>query len=150
MMATMIFGVILFLSAFLSVRTEQQKHVCLVGGPIFILLFGSQLWRYARVILIDSVNNTISFTNLFTRRQSVFSFDNFDGFVDMNQSARGGATYKVIYLVRQKKFAKKISSFYYSNLNELQEALTPIKYLGLQNFNIIKSVKILFNLRVLK
>ncbi|HWW41414.1 hypothetical protein [Pedobacter sp.] len=149
MIAVVLFGAILFFSAFLNTRTEQQKQVCLISGPIFSILFGWQLWRDASVILIDKLNKTISFTNLFTRRQSIISFDDLDGFIDVYQAVQAGRI-RVIYLVRDKKFVKKLSSYYYSNLDELQEALTPIKYLGLQNFNIIKSVKILFNLRVLK
>jgi hypothetical protein len=141
-------GIIFLLSAFLQSRTERQEIVCLSVGLIYILLFGSQLWRDAKIILIDTFGKTISFTNLFTRQQTFSSFDEFDGFIDTFQSSRDG-TYRVIYLVKDKKFVKKISSFYYSNLDELQDSLVGLKYLGQQNFNIIKSFKILFNMPVL-
>ena len=144
-----LFGLLFFLSAFLQSRTGQQKQVCIVTGLVFILLFGSQLWRDAKIILIDTFTKTITFTNLFTRQQTVSSFEDFDGFIDTFQLARGG-TYRVIYLVKDRKFVRKISSFYYSNLDELQNSFVDIKYLGRQNFNIIKSFKILFNMPVLK
>jgi hypothetical protein len=142
-------GLLFFLSAFLPSRTEQQKPVCIVTGLVLMLLFGSQLWRDAKIILIDTFGRTISFKNLFTRQQTISSFDQFDGFIDTFQSSRGG-TYRVIYLVKDRKFIRKISSFYYSNLDELQNSFVDIKYLGRQNFNIIKSFKILFNMPVLK
>jgi hypothetical protein len=149
MSSVMIFAVILYFSAFLSVRTAQQKHVIFVTSPFFLLFPALQLWRRASIIFIDTLSKTISFKRLFTMQQTIKSFDDFDGFIDTYQYARGGS-YRVIYLVRQKRFVKQISSFYYSNLDELQEALTPMKYLGEQNFNLIKSVKILFKLPVLK
>ena len=144
-----LFGLLFFLSAFLQSRTEQQKQVCIVTGLVFILLFGSQLWRDAKIILINTFGKTISFTNLFTRQETVISFDDFDGFIDTFQSSKGGS-YRVIYLVKDKKFIRKVSSFYYSNLDELQNSFADIKYLGRQNFNIIKSFKILLNMPVLK
>lgn len=144
-----LFGLLFFLSSFLQSRTEKQKQVCIVTGLVWILLFGSQLWRDSKIILIDTFGKTINFTNLFTRQQTVCSFNDFDGFIDTFQSARGGS-YRVIYLVKNRKFIKKISSFYYSNLDELQNSIVDIKYLGRQNFNIIKSFKILLNMPVLK
>ncbi len=105
-----LFGLTLFLSAFLNTRTVQQKNILLVFGPIFTLLFGSQLWRDAKIILIDTLGMNIRFTNLFTRKKTILSFNDFDGFVDMYQSAKGG-TYRVIYLVNNRKFVKKYQAF---------------------------------------
>ena len=143
-----LFGLFLFFSAFLNSRTQQQKIICLYTGPIFILIFGSQLWRDAKIILINTLDNTICFTNLFTRQRTINSFVYFDGYIDMYQSAKGG-TYRVIYLVKDRKYIKKISGFYYSNLDELESYLAPLKYMGRQNFNLIKSLKVLLKIPVL-
>jgi hypothetical protein len=107
------------------------------------------LWGEAKAILIDDNNSTICFANIFTRRKEIYSFDEFDGFVDLYQPVTGGRV-RVLYLIKNGKFIKKISGFYYSNLDELIAALSPIKYLGKQDFGLIKSLKILFNMTILK
>src|SRR5205085_2140509 len=114
-----IFGVLFFLSAFLPSRTGKEMWVCLIVGPIFSLVFGLQLGTDAKIILIDTLGRTISFTNLITRKRVVKSFGDFDGFIDTFQFSDSG-TYRVIYLVNNRKFVRKISSFYYSNVDELQ------------------------------
>jgi len=144
-----LFGPILFFSGFLDSRTPEQSTVCFVLGPVFMFLFGSQLWRDAKILSIDTLSHTISFTNLFTRHHSKYSITNFDGFVDMYQPTHGGSC-RVLYLVKGKKFVKKISGYYYSNLDELQNALAPLKYMGQQSFNLFKSIQILFGVPVYK
>ena len=128
--------------------TTKAKIFQFVLPTIGMLLFGSQLWRDANVILIDSFTKTITFQNLFTRKSRLYDFNYFDGFIDMNQSSKSG-TYRVVYLVKEKKYIEKISSFYYSNLDDLQNGLTPIKYLGFKRYSIFKSIKILFGGQVL-
>jgi hypothetical protein len=144
-----VIGIWFFLSSFSDARTVQQKYV-LYGFVAFVFIFfGSMLWREAKIILIDCINKTITFTNLFTRVKTINSFDDFDGYIDCYQSAKGGS-YRVIYLVKDKKFVKKISSFYYSNLDEIQNGIAPMKYFGQQDFGLFKSIRVLFGLPVLK
>ena len=128
--------------------TTKAKIFQFVLPTIGLLLFGSQLWRDANIISIDTFAKTITFQNLFTRKSRLYDFTHFDGFIDMNQSSKSG-TYRVVYLVKEKRYVEKISSFYYANLNDLQAALTPIKYLGYKRYSIFKSIKVLFNGQVL-
>jgi len=128
----------------MSMPTNKAKIFQFILPIVGVTFFGSQIWRDAKYITIDTFGKSITFSNFFTRKQTIYSFEYFDGFVDMYQSSKWG-TYRVVYLVKDKKFIEKISSFYYSNLDEIQESLTPTKYLGLQKYNIFKSIKVLFN-----
>lgn len=132
----------------MSMPTTEAKIFQFVLPTLGGLLFGSQLWRDANIIMVDTFAKTITFQNLFTRKARLYDFNYFDGFIDMNQSSESG-TYRVVYLVKEKRYIEKISSFYYSNLDDLQVALTPIKYLGFRRYSIFKSIKVLFNGQVL-
>ena len=128
--------------------TNKERLFQFILPIVGAVLFGSQIWRDANIITIDTLSKTITFSNFFTKKQRTFEFNSFDGFIDMVQSSKSG-TYRVIYLVQDSRYVEKISSFYYSNLEELQNALTPTKYLGRQKYNIFKSIKVLFNKRIL-
>src|SRR5690606_2239973 len=154
MLIMTLFMTILLVSAFSQTFLDFQiikMHMPTTKAKLFqfilpilgIILFGSQLWRDANIILIDTFAKTITFQNLYTRKSRLYDFNYFDGFIDMNQRSKSG-TYRVIYLVKEKRYIEKISSFYYSNLDDLQSALTPIKYLGFKRYSIFKSIKVLF------
>ena len=132
----------------MSMPTAKAKFFQFVLPSLGVLVFGSQLWRDAKIIMVDTFAKTITFQNLITRKTQLYDFNYFDGFIDVTQSSKSG-TYRVVYLVKEKRYINKISSFYYSNLNELQAALTPIKYLGFKKYSIFKSIKVLFNGEVL-
>ncbi|MGN6617204.1 MAG: hypothetical protein ACTHJ5_08490 [Ilyomonas sp.] len=132
----------------MSMPTFKAQLFQFAFPMIGVLLFGSQAWRDANFITIDTSAKKIIFSNIFIRRKRRYDFNYFDGFIDTFQRSRSG-TYRVIYLVRDKKFIEKISSFYYSNLDEMQDALTPIKNLGQQRYDILKSIKVLFNRQIL-
>lgn len=132
----------------MSIPTHKALIFQLTFTSLSTLLFGSQIWRDGNFITIDTFSKTITFANFFTKRKQTYEFNSFDGFIDMYQRSKGGS-YRVVYLVRNKKYIKKISSFIYSNLDELQDSLTPIEYLGRQEYNIIKSIKVLFHREIL-
>lgn len=132
----------------MSMPTTKAKVFQFVLPTIGVLLFGSQIWRDANIIQIDTFSKTITFRNFFTKRSRQYDFDYFDGYADMLQTSKSG-TYRVIYLVKDKRYIEKLSSFYYSNLDDLQTAFTTIKYLGFKNYNVFKSIKVLFGRQIL-
>ena len=132
----------------MSMPTDKALIFQLILTVLATLLFGSQIWRDGKFITIDTFSKTITFSNFFTRRKKTYEFKSFDGFIDMYQRSNGGS-YRVVYLVKDKKYIEKISSFIYSNLDELQDGLTPIEYLGRQDYNISKSIKVLFHKEIL-
>ena len=132
----------------MSMPTHKALIFQLTLTSLAALLFGLQVWRDGNFITIDTFSKTITFSNFFTRHKQTNEFNTFDGFIDMYQKSKGGS-YRVIYLVKDRKYIKKISSFIYSNLDELQDGLSPIEYLGQQEYNILKSIKVLLNKQVL-
>ena len=115
------------------------------GAIIFILVFAfllfaiSNSWtHYAFNIKIDNDEKTISFQNVITRQTKLYNFNDFDSYFDTYPVTAKGGSYKVLYLLKDKKAEKIITGFYYQNIDELQDAISYIKYLGFQkDFSII-------------
>ncbi len=59
-------------------------------------------------------------------------------------TAKGGS-YKVLYLLKDKKAEKIITGFYYENIDELHAAISSIKYLGFKKDFSSIARKALFN-----
>jgi uncharacterized protein YpmB len=123
-----------------------------IGAIIFIIVFTFLLiaifnsWiHYAFNIEIDNDEKTIFFQNIITRQTRLYNFTDFDSYLDTYPVTGKGGSYKVLYLLKDKKAKKIITGFYYENIDELQEAISSIKYLGFQkNFSSIAR-KALFN-----
>jgi len=122
------------------------------GEIIFIIVFTLLLfvifnsWRqYAFNIEIDNNEKTIFFQNIITRQARLYNFTDFDSYLDTHPVTTKTGSYKVLYLLKDKKAEKIITGFYYKNIDELQDAISSIKYLGFQkNFSPIAR-KALFN-----
>jgi hypothetical protein len=130
-------------------RTAREAYVQIIFFIAAFILFGSVFIYGANAIYIDTLNKTIKFKNIITRKTRLFSFDKLDGFVDTLQRDGRMNNYKAIYLVKDKKFIARISSFFCSNYEELKTGLNDLTYLGFQDFGIIDSFKVLFGQDVL-
>jgi hypothetical protein len=140
-------GIGMIVSPFLQESTDSKKIVSIIFGLFFTLFIGSQLWREAKIIYVNSFDKTITFVNFFTRQTTIYDFENIEGYVDLFEPARGGSN-RVLYIVKDKKFVEKISTRIYSNVKEIQQELKTLKYLGHKRFSYIKSLKILFGQEV--
>lgn len=129
--------------------TPQVAHVQLTLFILAAFFFCSVFIYGANAIYIDTLNRTIKFKNIITRRTRLYSFDNLKGYVTTLQRDGRGNSYKAIYLVKDEKFVARISSFFCSNYDELKRGLDDLTYLGFQNFGIIDSFKVLFGMDVL-
>lgn len=143
-----LYSIGLGLSQFFQESNEKLRIIAPIAGAVLTLILGSQLWRDSKYILIDTTDKTITFINFFTRQKKIFYFADIDGYVDLYQPT-SSRSYRVLYLVKDGKFVEKVSTFIYSNVAEMEEALKPIKYLGLKDFSYLKSIRILLNLNVL-
>ena len=122
------------------------------GAILFILVFSFFLiamfnsWtHYAFNIKIDNDDKTIFFQNIITRQIRLYDFADFDSYFDTYPVTGKGGSYKVLYLIKDKKAEKIITGFYYENIDELQEAISSIKYLGFQKDFSSIARKALFN-----
>lgn len=98
---------------------------------VMILLIVYLLARYAFLITINKQEKLITFKNIFSWRTKEYQFNDFDGFIDtIAYNAKADRHFKMIYLIKDKKVAKIITGVYYANIDELQNALQPMKYFG--------------------
>lgn len=105
--------------------------IIFITGFTFLLVFIFNSWRrYAFNIEIDKNKRTILFQNIITRQTRLYNFTDFDSYLDTYPMTTKGGCYKVLYLIKNKRAEKIITGFYYENIDELQEAISSIKYLG--------------------
>jgi len=109
---------------------------------IIFLLY--KIIHSAIVIEIDIYAKAITFKKILTKKIEIYSFDDFDGYINTVIMGRQH-TFDVLYLIKNKRAVKKIKGFYYSNFDQLREALEPIKYFGFQNNSADLKYKVLFN-----
>jgi hypothetical protein len=109
---------------------EKERLIPQILVLVFLTLSISQLWVSTKLITINTVEQTITFTNFFLQRKLVLDFKDLDGYVDFIEKPARGRPFRVIYLVRNESYVHKISSFIYSNLDEMEAGLKGIQYLG--------------------
>lgn len=124
--------------------TSYQGVISLAVFGFLLFVFLYSLIRYALIIKIDQQARTISFRNIITFQEKTYDFNEFDSFLDTFANSKSGQ-YKNIYLIKDRKAAKVISGLYFENIDQLQAALSPIKYLGFQENSSIIARKALFN-----
>ncbi len=109
---------------------------------VFVILYS--LNRFAFFVSIDDSSKTIFFKNAITRKSKVYNFNDFDSYFDTFSVSKSGA-YKNLYLLIDGKAEKVINGFYYSNMEEMKEALSPISYSGFQQDSSAIARRALFN-----
>ncbi len=130
---------------------HRRTIITIVLGCTSLLFLSIWLKTVALIITIDTIQNTIAFTNFFTKKTKIYSFKHFDGYVQtVDINSKTLIEYKALYLLKDKKVDRKITGAYYSNIEELQEGLKSLPYLGFQRFGVVKRLKILFKQPVLE
>ena len=114
---------------------------------ILLVLYGKMLWD-AKAVTINLESQTILFKNRYTRKQKLYSFSYFDGYVTTYQRTKVG-DFKVIYFVKDQRLLYKISRAIYSNQEQLLISLFPLKNLGIIEYSFIDSLKNLIGKKVL-
>jgi hypothetical protein len=124
---------------FLGGHTIPRGTLPPFGAILFVAIFVLFLiiiiisWiRYAFIVKIDKKERSIYFKNIVTQQTSFYKFDDFESYIDTYPITAKGGNYKVLYLLKNKKAEKIITGFYYVNIDELQDAISSIKYLGFQ------------------
>jgi len=124
--------------------TNTQSVIFLIILPIILFMTVVQLKINAKVIYLDFLSKKITFENYFIGKEIVYEFDEIDGYVDtFMKSPRGD--FRVFYLVKNNMLTNKISGRIYSNIEEIEEGLKQLKYLGFHKFSLKWSLKILFH-----
>lgn len=149
-----VFSLVGGISAIIYILVFGFDNTPLVGIIFFLVVLTILLGGFGRMLfdsnflVIDTKNDTITFTNQLTRKRSTFHFDYFDGKLTCLEPIKGGYA-RNLYLVKDKKAVKKISDFMYSNHKEIEDALQPIEDLGTFKYSYIKTWKISLGLPIL-
>jgi len=134
-------------------RGEIHRNVIISLVIIFGFILFASLWlkTSATIITINTDQNTITFTNFFTKNKKTYSFSNFDGYIQtIDFNSKTHTQYKVLCLLKDKVIIRKISGSFYSNIEELKQGLKSLNDLGFEKFGIAKKMKILFKQPVLE
>ncbi len=147
----MIYYVIDHFTNFSNGGNHRKAIITIVLGFSSLLFLSVWLKTVATIITININQKTIAFTNFFTKKTKIYSFNDFDGYVQtVVFNSKTQVEHKAFYLLKGKKVNRKILGSYYSNMKELQEGLKSLNYFGFERFGIVKSMKILFKQPILE
>ena len=134
----------------LTLTHGQSDHLVfqIVSFSILSVVFIPIIYFNAVAVTVDNFNKTISFKNIFSRKERFYSFTELDGFVDTYYKDGYQAKFDIIYLIKNVKRIEKISRYFYSNYKDLKAGLESLTYLGFREFYLFKNLKILFRQNV--
>lgn len=151
-------GIFSFIPMFLikdktSILVEEKASISEWCFLILICIFGITASLFAvlntRKILI--AHDKITYTNWLTGKVKIYNFKDLDGYVAIIRRRRiirlggGDEDFESAILVKENKRIGEISSYFYSNYNELIGGLKDLKYLGQEDNNLFNSYKDYFN-----
>ena len=117
---------------------------------IFICVFGFLIFFIIRILIvhpmsitIDTNNQEIVFINIFFATKKTYSFSDFDYYFETVEYSIGDSS-KAIYLVRNETRVRAIRGYYYSNINEMKEALKGISDHGFKKLSRIRVLLLYF------
>ena len=122
-------------------KGESVIFIC-IYGLITIFIIRTLLVHYMN-ITIDTSNQEIVFVNMFFAIKKSHSFSDFDYHIQTVEHSIGDSS-KAIYLIKNNKLKKAIRGYYYSNINEMQEALTGIPDHGFKKLSSLKVLLLYF------
>lgn len=93
--------------------------------PVLLILY---LLHFMMPSSIEINEDEIIVRKLFGKANRI-QLASFDGYIDKIQRWQGGP-YKLLYLIKEGVKSLEISELFYSNFDEIQEALGSLKYLG--------------------
>ena len=124
---------------FKSALTKEQSMVFIIIFCVTTLLLIKVLIVSPMSIKIDTNKQEIIFSHIFLKTKKTYLFSDFDYFIETIEDSRQGS-FKAIYLIKNKRLKNAIRGFYYSNIDELQEALTGIQNMGFKKFGWLSSL----------
>lgn len=107
---------------------DQALSLTLISNLILLLLISISVFlKVTKNIKIE--NTRITFSNWLTNRSISYSFDELDGYIELQLPSYGGS-YPSILLVKGGKWIGQISSSSYANYLELKSGLRKLNYFG--------------------
>ena len=120
-------------------KTSILGWSIVIGLFIMLLMICLYFVKDTQNLSVD--HDKITYTNWLTGKMKIYFFKDFDGYVTIARRSRF-KEYESVLLMKGKKRIGEISSFYYSNYNELVDGLKKeLKYLGQEDYDMIESIK---------
>lgn len=116
--------------------------IILLLTPIIIAV--QKFYRDSKIIIVDKSAKIISFEDFIFKKKIVYSFKNIDGYVTGRFISSNRQLTKVIWLVQKNKMIERINENYVANINEIENELKELKYLGYQSIHNMKRIKMIF------
>ncbi len=128
---------------FKSALTKEQSVMFVIFFFFITILLIKVLIVSAMSIEIDTNKQEIVFIHIFFKTKKTYLFSDFDYYIETIEDSRQGS-FKAIYLIKNKRLKKAIRGFYYSNIDELQQALTSMQNFGFKRYGWLSSVLVYF------
>ncbi len=98
-------------------------------------------------VTINTTNQKIVFTNVFFAIKKSYSFSDFDYYFETVEHSIGDSS-RAIYLIKNGKRERAIRGYYYSNTNEMKEALKGIPDHGCRKLSRLSVLLLYFRKRL--
>jgi hypothetical protein len=122
-------------------KEESVIFICLFASLSFFII--KTLIGRPMNVTIDTINKKIVFTNVFFAIKKSYSFSDFDYYFETIEHSIGDSS-TAIYLVKNEKRERAIRGYYYSNTNEMKEALNGISNHGFKKLSRLKVLLLYF------
>lgn len=121
----------------------SNPNIAYIVVPFYtlIILFILFLISQFRTVKIDEISKTILLKKILTQQIQLYNFSDFDFYIDTQVKSKQG-TFDTICLIKDKKIVLRIGG-YYSNIDELKNAISSFKYLGFRKDHSAKAINIL-------
>lgn len=126
-------------------KEESVMFICLFGSLSFFII--KILLVHPMNVNINTTNQEIVFTNVFFAIKKSYSFSDFDYYFETVEHSIGDSS-RAIYLIKNGKRERAIRGYYYSNTNEMKEALKGIPDHGFRKLSRLSVLLLYFRKRL--
>lgn len=117
---------------------------------IFIVVLIKSMLNKLTQVGIDQTNKSIVFKSLFPQKERTFFFSDLDGYITgrirLLSSGNNRQLIKVVAIVQEKKIVGYFSEIFIENVNELEEGIKQLPYLGYHSISLWARWKLFFGL----
>ena len=119
----------------------QIIEMVIVSSLGLILFLLNPIFLY-----IDTENGKIIFKNMVGVKK-IFSLNSLQGYIDTNTKS-GFGSFHTFYLIKNNRVIKRIPCSLYSNVDEIQNGLKSIQYLGFRKRTLFFSLQVFFKTNI--
>lgn len=145
-----LFAGILFIILISTTNTFIASTLIVSGLLVYAIVSIKILLNNLTQVCVDNENKSIVFKRIFPKKNSVFYFNNLDGYITgrirLLSSGNNRQLIKVVAIVQEKKIVGYFTEGSIENINELEEGIKQLPYLGYQSIGLWARLKLFFGL----